>query len=445
MNTKVEFQCLLCGDQLERLIQGGAITRKEYQGIVSDICRCTNCGHIQFYPLPKVELLNDYYSSHIFYDANPFPPEHYYNTWVEEKHSFKVLFIESLRALKAAYFPPGEKPILYDYACGHGGLIAKTLEVGFNSRGSEMDQGCVEFCNSKSLSVKLGGMDLLAKEKNLDIITCYHSLEHFLNPQEFIEISNSALKDNGFLVMALPNGAYYPAQEDFFGKFDWCFFPEHLHYFTPSSIHHVLFKNHFEVISMTSNSLADTQLNWLQQCSVGHHCDLSFINLSALSDFHDMNLSARDLRVIARKKINPKPFDFPHKNKFQLRELASGNIGGIIFTLKGLDTLKATPRLIINVQTHEKLHKNYKIILHLRSKDNKNATSENLINLDFYPSQPTSTWETKKSFDIYVPLLIDKQLTCYQIDIGLMDTDLSSNNNWILYQDMICTLGTLCP
>jgi hypothetical protein len=145
-------------------------------------------------------------------------------------------------------------------------------------------------------------IELLAKEKDLDIITCYHALEHFLNPQEFIDVAISALRSNGLLFLALPNGGYYPAQKDFFGKFDWCFFPEHLHYFTPNSIQNILIKNNFEVISMKSNSVAETQLDWFQKCSVGSNCDISIIDMDEFYKFHDTNLSSRDLRVIAQKK-----------------------------------------------------------------------------------------------------------------------------------------------
>ncbi|ACK65607.1 hypothetical protein PCC8801_1554 [Rippkaea orientalis PCC 8801] len=446
----MDFKCALCSDKLEILVQDGAITRKEYYGMLSDIHQCTNCGHIQFYPLPKPEVLDNYYSSNLFYSANSFQLEDYYTFWLEGKNASQVIFIESLILLKAEYFARTEKPVLYDYACGTGGLVAKTSQLGFNSRGSEMDKVCVEFCQSKGLSVSQGGIELLAKENNLDIVTCYHSLEHFLNPQAFIDAVNLALNDNGFLVLAVPNGSYYPAQVDFFGKFDWSFFPEHLHYFTPNSIDNFLFKNNFEVISMTSNSVADTQLDWLHKCAIINNFNPSIPQVHALYHFIDQNLLARDLRVIARKTKNPKPLNFGRKHKSRLEEVSPGNINGIIFSVKEIDNSKATPKLVINVQANKKLDKDYKVLLHLRRKEDKNTVSDDCINLDFYPEKPTSTWgsksfwRTKESFDLYVPLLLDNPFTCYQIEIGLIDTELSIDNKYILYHDTICMIGTLC-
>lgn len=69
----------LCDYTLEIMLQSGLITRREYDGTVSDIHQSANCGHLQFYPLPKSDLLTKYYSSNIFYDANQLAPDIYHN------------------------------------------------------------------------------------------------------------------------------------------------------------------------------------------------------------------------------------------------------------------------------------------------------------------------------------------------------------------------------
>lgn len=438
-NSIEDIKCALCGNTLEIMVQAGLITRREYDRNISDIHQCTNCEHIQFYPLPKSGLLNKYYSSNSFYDANQLAPEIYHNQWFDEQDLSHALFIESLNSLKIENFDSKENPTLYDYGCGYGGLIAKTLQLGFNSRGSDLDDVCVKYCNSKDISVYKGGLELLAKEKEIDIITCYHALEHFLNPQEFFDVASSALSENGFLVLAVPNGGYYPAQNDFFGKFDWCFFPEHLHYFTPNSIQNILIKNNFEVVSTKSNSVAETQLDWIQQCSIRDDCDIPTHELDALFKFHDSNCSSRDLRVIARKKTNSNPLEFFTTQKFELQQLTSANINGIIFTVKGIGTTKVTPRLTINVRANVKLSKNYKVILHLRGMEDKTNVSDKFINLDTYPYKPTSTWVRGESLDLHFPLLFDdEQFTQYQIEIGLWDSGLSN-----VYKKMICNIGTI--
>lgn len=304
IDSRSHFNCTLCEGKLEVMTQSGNTTRKQYDEVVSDICQCTNCGHVQFYPLPKSDVLDNYYSSNYFYESIKIEPDVYYNQWFDEEDLSHALFIQSLSQIKLENFQGTENPTLYDYGCGYGGLIAKTVQLGFNSRGSDLDETCIAYCMSKGLSASIAGIQFLAKETNLDVITCYHSLEHFLDPKDFFLAANSALNSNGFLFLAFPNGGYYPAQKDSFGKFDWCFFPEHLHYFTPSSIQNILIKNNFEVISMKSNSVAESQLEWLQKSSLASDCDVSIIDLDALYRFHDNNLSSRDLRVIARK-ISP--------------------------------------------------------------------------------------------------------------------------------------------
>ena len=436
-DRKTIAKCALCAEKLEMMVQAGATTSKEYNGNVSDIYSCNDCGHVQFYPLPTSELINSYYSSNSFYEALKVEPDTYHDQWFDENDLPHLLFIESLISLKKNYLYSTEDPNLYDYGCGYGGLIAKSQQLGFNCRGSDLDEACIAFSKSKGLSVDLGGLELLAKERNLDVITCYHSLEHFLNPQDFFDVASSSLSSQGFLVIAVPNGAYYPAQKDFFGKFDWCFFPEHLHYFTPNSIQNILIKNNFEITSVSSNSAAESQLDWLQKCSLTIDCDVSNIDLSQLYKFHDANLSSRDLRIVARKTKSPKSLVFS-RVKFKLQELASGDIYGIVFSIKNIDLSLATPRLIVNVQVNTKLYKNYKVILHLRPKHNGHHASDEIINLDFYPQKSTSLWKKRTSLDICIPLLIDDKFAKYDVEVGLWDPELSN-----VYKNKVCIIGTI--
>ena len=73
------------------------------------------------------------------------------------------------------------------------------------------------------------------KEKQFDIITMWHVLEHVSNLSEYIITLKSLLKENGKLVIAVPNFKSYDAKhyQKFWAAFD---LPRHLWHFSQTSI-----------------------------------------------------------------------------------------------------------------------------------------------------------------------------------------------------------------
>ncbi|HDZ40684.1 MAG TPA: class I SAM-dependent methyltransferase [Bacteroidetes bacterium] len=82
--------------------------------------------------------------------------------------------------------------------------------------------------------------------ESIDIITMWHTLEHFYHPEEYFYAAHKILKKNGLLVIALPNHWSYDAKKyrDLWAAWD---VPRHLWHFNPETIHLLAGKHRFKL------------------------------------------------------------------------------------------------------------------------------------------------------------------------------------------------------
>ena len=99
--------------------------------------------------------------------------------------------------------------------------------------------------NNKSFSL----IDLLKlKDNSIDIITMWHSIEHFHNIDEIFSIIQNKLKPDGYLMIACPN---INAAEISILKNNWVAYdiPRHIYHFTPDTLNSYIKKFNFSIIS----------------------------------------------------------------------------------------------------------------------------------------------------------------------------------------------------
>jgi SAM-dependent methyltransferase len=251
--TESNFKVCVCGAALEVLNQNGLVTRREWKGLVSDIHYCRVCDHVQFHPIPSKSVMDNFYGAEFFQGASAwgeagYTAEHSAYYWSDTSgHLPHTTFLDLLRRLRKGNFRYGV-PAAHDFGCGHGALVSRLAEFGFDASGSDPDEIAVREARRQHPAISLGSVvELAARKEQYDLITCYHSLEHLPAPYEFLEAARNALRPGGLLVLALPSGGYGPARRDYFGKYDWCFFPAHLHYFSPRSLRMAAVTTGFEI------------------------------------------------------------------------------------------------------------------------------------------------------------------------------------------------------
>jgi len=131
---------------------------------------------------------------------------------------------------------------LLDVGCGTGDFLSTCLKSGWNVTGIEPNQSARTIANSKTNNkvFDIDKLEILEKH-SFDVITLWHVLEHLPNLEEHISLLKSLLKENGSLIIAVPNYKSFDAKHYrvFWAAYD---VPRHLWHFSRNSIK-LLFSN----------------------------------------------------------------------------------------------------------------------------------------------------------------------------------------------------------
>jgi SAM-dependent methyltransferase len=129
-------------------------------------------------------------------------------------------------------FNTSSKTIL-DVGAGTGGFLKVCKNNSWDVFGIEPDSGARKIALEKGI-ILLKDLSKIKNQK-FDIITLWHVLEHVENLEEYINVLNNLLSDNGRLIIAVPNHKSYDANyyKQFWAAFD---VPRHLWHFSQKSI-----------------------------------------------------------------------------------------------------------------------------------------------------------------------------------------------------------------
>jgi 2-polyprenyl-3-methyl-5-hydroxy-6-metoxy-1,4-benzoquinol methylase len=135
-----------------------------------------------------------------------------------------------------------------DYGCGTGMFLKVCKDNGWEVFGMEPDEGARAIGIKQGLAVDADKQSLHSKIRNkqLDIITLWHVLEHVTDLDLTLTFFNLKLKDTGRLIIAVPNYTSYDAKH--YGEF-WAAYdvPRHLYHFEVNTISKLLSKFGFKL------------------------------------------------------------------------------------------------------------------------------------------------------------------------------------------------------
>lgn len=286
------------------LVQRGRLTTTTAWNIVAAIHVCEACGHVFFHPPPTSQQLTDYYNGR-WNAGTGFSIDDSYEAWFDKLDEYTPhrTFVDSVLRLRQEHFSGRQQVIVHDASCGYGALVERLNQLGFEATGSDIDADAIRIARSRgNLNVYQRRLENVADliPAGADIITCYHAAEHYIDPVAFFREVASRLRDGGFFLMAVPNGAFLPARVDFFGNFDWCIYPGHLQYFTPQSARVLLGLAGLQVIDTSSCPWEWPQQEWLLSTTTGL-CANALPDPESLIKALAANGLTRDLRVLAVK------------------------------------------------------------------------------------------------------------------------------------------------
>ncbi len=231
--------CFICGnDKFSQFIKCKdlLLTKEEFQ-----IVQCEKCGFLFTNPRPQESDIKKYYES---------------DEYISHKSNKKTLFNTAYRLVRNLAIKKKFKLIselkqgntLLDIGCGTGEFINFFKKNKWEVHGVEPNK------DARALAVSNYGLNVKDEESLnyfennfFDVITMWHVLEHVYPLNQRIEKVKQLLKDDGILIVAVPNCESWDAKfyKEFWAAYD---VPRHLYHFSQKTIKLLFENNNLQIL-----------------------------------------------------------------------------------------------------------------------------------------------------------------------------------------------------
>lgn len=198
------------------------IDKRAYRDRFS-IVKCKKCGIAWTDPLPDESEIPSFY------------PEEYHGKKGSQRFipvmEFLVRLFRKKRADDVSSLNSGRPGKILDVGCGRGWMLSILHDQGWDAYGTELSLNSSTFARDKLhlkvLTKKVE--DCAFPSGHFDVVTLWHVMEHLPEPIMTLNEVNRILKDNGLLIVEVPN----------FGGFQaWLFNNKWLHLDSPRHLFH---------------------------------------------------------------------------------------------------------------------------------------------------------------------------------------------------------------
>lgn len=225
--------CSLCDENRLRVLETASDGVRTVQ--------CAGCGLIWLDPSPRFDRTTHY-------------DDQYYRPWIEEQARARARLWRERAVLVERFTPRGS---LLDVGCGDGSFLTVARERGWQVAGTEVSRWAAQrLRREQGIEVWEGDLTSLDSWRGrFDAVTMWHVLEHTEHPLQNLLAARALLRDNGALVVAVPNAGrtlfravypfvrwkrlqyYTPGEREL-----------HLYHFTPATLHAMLARAGFDPI-----------------------------------------------------------------------------------------------------------------------------------------------------------------------------------------------------
>ena len=263
------------------------------------IVECVACSFRFTNPIPTAETIGDYYKS-----------ENYVSHSGTKKglvnrvyHIVRSRAIKQKENLAAKY---SKKKTILDIGCGTGDFLGYCKSQNWKTLGLEPD------ASARKIALQNNGIEAKnlshlyeVEEKTFDVISMWHVLEHVYNLNEDIEQYKKILKDDGALIVAVPNCSSKDAAHY---KASWAAYdlPIHLYHFRPDNMKKLFSKHGMEVVEILPMKFDSYYISMVSEKYKGGNIFSGFINgfKSNMAANSKNNRYSSQIYVIQHKKGN---------------------------------------------------------------------------------------------------------------------------------------------
>jgi 2-polyprenyl-3-methyl-5-hydroxy-6-metoxy-1,4-benzoquinol methylase len=206
------------------------------------IWQCGNCNLRFTQDVPDVSEIGKYYNSSD-YISHSDTNKGFINKLY---HAVRSFTLRSKKNLVEKYTAKSKGDLL-DIGAGTGAFAATMQKANWNVTALEPD--ATARANAKSnfnITLQPSEQLLNLKDESFDVITLWHVLEHVHDLHNYVHRFFSLLKNEGVLIIAVPNYTSYDAREY---ESAWAAYdvPRHLYHFSPKSMKLLLEKHNFKL------------------------------------------------------------------------------------------------------------------------------------------------------------------------------------------------------
>lgn len=196
---------------------------------VFSIVKCDSCGFHFTNPIPSENIIGNYYKSEEYISHSSS------NAGLINKAYNVVRNITLKRKVKLINRLSKGKQLL-DIGAGTAHFLNAAKNAGFQVQGLEPDEDAKKFAQAE-FGIALENLSEITniETSSKDVITMWHVLEHVYHLKKDIAEFVRVLKNDGVLIIAVPNMSSWDAQhyQDFWAAYD---VPRHLYHFQEKTI-----------------------------------------------------------------------------------------------------------------------------------------------------------------------------------------------------------------